>query len=711
MSRFFTALFLCGFFFSASSQLPWCASAEVHRQMLNGNPAIAERFEQLQQQFRQYASRGKKAGTRAVVTIPVVVHVVHDGDSIGAGENISDEQVRSQIDVLNRDYRNLNPNTMSVPSPFQPLVADFEIEFCLAALDPHGYPTTGIERINAGRPAWNIALADQLKPSTIWNPDRYLNIWVMRLGGTSSNTLGYAQFPWMPDSTDGIVIDYKAFGTIGDLLPDHHDGKTATHEVGHWLGLFHTWGDDGGDCSMDDNVMDTPRQASENYGCPSFPHISCSNGPNGDMFMNYMDYVDDDCSSMFTHGQKTLVDFYFTTERQSILSSQACIPTTVNSHDMAVTGLIFPTEEICTDNFTPVVQVRNLGSATITSLLVNYQLDGVGLEQFAWSGYIPTYSFDYIFLPAQTMPLGAHSIYIYLSAPNGASDQNVGNENVSLNFTINSIGIGNPLPADEGFESGALPPSWLTQNPDGDRTWKIDTTTGSGGSSMSAKFDNFSGTASSNPRGTRDGLITPEYDFRFANIPNITFQVAYARRTANSKDSLLLYYSLDCGYSWMRIWAKGAAALATTADKATTFIPQADEWREELVWVNLLSGQSKVQFKFENYSDWGNNIYVDEFKLNLTPEGIPDTIDSKNMLHVFPSPNDGNFSVAVKTKTMDDFKIEVYNFSGQKIQEIAVTQTNNWNGKINLTGYSRGLYLIRVVSEDTISYRKVFAGK
>ena len=686
---------------------PWCSAAEKHSGMLQSNPAVALRFQQLQQQYRQYLTSERRSGSRALVTIPVVVHVVHDGDSIGADENIPDAQIFSQMDVLNRDYRKLNPDSANIPSVFKPLAADFEIEFCLAARDPNGNPTTGIERINGGRAAWNITLADEFKPATVWNPNQYLNIWVMRLGGTAANTLGYAQFPWMPDNTDGIVIDYKAFGTIGDLLPDHNSGKTATHEVGHWLGLFHTWGDDNGACNMDDNVSDTPVQASENYGCPVFPRVSCNNGPNGDMFMNYMDYVDDDCSNMFTLGQKAAVDFYFTTERSAILSSQACIPTTVNARDMAITGLIFPTVEICTDNFTPVIQVRNLGSATIISLLVNYQVDGTGLNQFLWNGFISTYSYDYISLPELTMTLGAHSLYIYLSAPNGGLDQNVGNEDVNISFDVNSIGIGKVVPAQEEFESASLPSEWETENPDGDRTWKIDTVNGSNGSSASAVFDNFTGTSGSNPRGTRDGLVTPEYDFRFANIPFITFDVAYARRTSSSKDSLIIYYSLDCGYSWTRIWAKGAATLATASDITTAFVPQPDEWREELVWVNLLSGQSKAQFKLENYSDWGNNIYIDEFKVNLTPAGIGNINSEDGIdLNILPNPNDGKFNVTVKTKRVGDFQIAWFNASGQKVKEVFVSKSNSWTGDIDLSAFSKGLYIVRVVATDFSSYRK-----
>ncbi|MCB0535749.1 MAG: zinc metalloprotease, partial [Saprospiraceae bacterium] len=160
--------------------------------------------------------------------------------------------------------------------------------------------------------------------SNIWDRNKYLNIWVCNLSG---GLLGYAQFPGGPASTDGVVCDYAYFGTINST-PPFHLGRTATHEVGHWLNCYHIWGDDGSSCSGSDLVSDTPNQADENYGCPSFPTISCSNGPNGDMFMNYMDYTDDACMNVFTTGQKSRMQSLFSPggARNALLSSPGCEP-------------------------------------------------------------------------------------------------------------------------------------------------------------------------------------------------------------------------------------------------------------------------------------------------------------------------------------------------------------------------------------------------
>ena len=210
--------------------------------------------------------------------------------------------------MLNRDFRAINADISQTPSVFQPLIGDPKIEFALAAVDPQGNPTGGIIRKQTSTTSFTAD--DKVKSSATgganpWPADKYLNLWVCNLSG---GLLGYAQFPGGPAATDGVVVTYTAFGTTGTAQPPFHKGRTATHEIGHWLNLNHIWGDDGTGCSGTDNVADTPNQGGFNVGCPTFPHVSCNNGPNGDLFMNYMDYVDDGCMVMFTQGQVTRME-------------------------------------------------------------------------------------------------------------------------------------------------------------------------------------------------------------------------------------------------------------------------------------------------------------------------------------------------------------------------------------------------------------------
>jgi Pregnancy-associated plasma protein-A len=284
-----------------------CATDEVHRRLLLEVPEYAEARAAVENAYF-YAAGALSAGTldevvgrEGITTIPVVVHIVGNADGAGA---VTDEQVHAQIAVLNADYRAANPDVTGVPEPFRPLVADTRIEFALATTGPDGAATTGIHRVPSDVEQFT-ADDDAVKAAATggadaWPADRYLNLWVCRLEG---GLLGYAQFPGGPAATDGVVITYTGFGTGGTARAPFDGGRTATHEIGHWLNLRHIWGDDDTGCSGSDFVADTPNCAGPNTGRPTFPHVTCYNGPDGDLFMNYMDYTDDAAMVMFTAGQ------------------------------------------------------------------------------------------------------------------------------------------------------------------------------------------------------------------------------------------------------------------------------------------------------------------------------------------------------------------------------------------------------------------------
>ena len=269
----------------------------VHRRLLDQYPDYRVQRERLENLM---LARKRAGGRRreGVTIIPVVIHVVYRAWL----ENISAEQVASQIDVLNQDFSKRNPDVELVPSVWLDVVGDARIVFKLADRDPQGAVTNGITRTSTNVASFSdddaVKFADR-GGADAWPADCYLNVWVCHL----EDLLGYAQFPGGPAQTDGVVIDYRSFGTSGTAEAPFHLGRTATHEVGHWLNLFHIWGDDGMGCAGTDQVDDTPNQAGPNTGRPSFPQVTCDNGPNGDMFVNFMDYVDDSSMVMFTVGQ------------------------------------------------------------------------------------------------------------------------------------------------------------------------------------------------------------------------------------------------------------------------------------------------------------------------------------------------------------------------------------------------------------------------
>ncbi len=294
-------------------------------------PFIKEERQRINAFTERWIANPINQNSRTVVTIPVVVHVVWNSSI----ENISDAQIRSQIDVLNEDFRKLNSNHSSTPAAFQAIAADTEIEFCLAAFDPAGNPTSGITRkqTSINEIGETEDYYDPVKGTPPWDNKKYMNIWVC---GLSYYLYGYAYPPGsaFPNEADGVVIAPHYFGRIGTAANSApaHLGRTTTHEVGHYLNLSHVWGDGNGGCNQDDFVNDTPLQDVETYGCQTFPLLdNCSSSGNGINFNNYLDYTDDACMTMFTTGQKMRMLATLNGPRASLLTASACSVTSVRN--------------------------------------------------------------------------------------------------------------------------------------------------------------------------------------------------------------------------------------------------------------------------------------------------------------------------------------------------------------------------------------------
>ncbi|WP_276481324.1 M43 family zinc metalloprotease [Paraflavitalea pollutisoli] len=408
------------------------------------------RYQQLEKRIQDFSKSEQAGGVGArlltassTIIIPVVVHVVHTGTAIGTGTNISDAQIQSQITVLNEDFRRLNANRTNTPAGFLGVAADPNIEFRLACVDPTGAATNGITRTSSST-SFGISNYNNIKSTAAgghdgWPSDKYLNIWV----GNITAFLGVSSWPFDQSTSpqlDGVVIGATYFGTTGSATAPFHLGRTATHEVGHWLSLYHIWGSNNpsdASCSDSDDCSDTPNQADANGGCPSSAS-SCSNG--GDMFMNYMDYTDDACMNLFTNGQKSRMRAMFATggPRASFITNalQIVQPTSVivcsSINLTASNNMNVPVTWTVVSGPLQITAGQNTNTVTLTKLY-----DGEAVVRVEGCGYI-----DEITLLVGIPPID------FMSFTNGANGSpyfctsHTGNEFYpSFSFTAQSASV------------------------------------------------------------------------------------------------------------------------------------------------------------------------------------------------------------------------------------------------------------------------------
>ena len=415
-----------------------CASNILHERMMLEEEDYRERYEEMEHLI-ETSPLSEEAQRMNVFTIPVVVHIFHTGQPIGTGVNISDEQVMSAITGLNEDYRRI-PGSNGFGSG-----VDVEMQFCLASRDPQGNPTNGIIRVDAsGVPLYSnegISVGQgsgcdetDLKDLSRWDRDSYYNIWIVNEiddndGG--SGIQGFAYFPSSSVSRDGAVILYNAFGTVGNLKSYTNLNRTVTHEVGHGFSLYHTF--QGNSCtesnceSQGDRVCDTP---------PTITSTSC-NSPacsGTQLVENYMDYTNEDCMDMFTQGQKTRMRDALMTQRSSLLTSLGCTPP--NAWDAGITAIHSPMGYSCSSSIAPVVELKNFGSNTITSVAIKYRVDNGALQTYTYSGNLPSSQSVTVNLPALTTSSGAHTLEVFTQSPNGQTDGFQSNDTNSKNFSV-----------------------------------------------------------------------------------------------------------------------------------------------------------------------------------------------------------------------------------------------------------------------------------
>jgi hypothetical protein len=346
-----TLLFAQFFAFHVAAQELQCGTDMKMQEQLAADAELRAVREGIEEFTQRWIEDEQEQAERVVYTIPVVVHVVYKT----AAQNITDEQIFSQIDVLNEDYRANNADVSGVPAVWTDRVADCEIQFALAERTPNGFETNGITRTETDVSSWNGS--DDVKFTSLgghdaWPAADYLNIWVCNIG---SGLLGYTYQPGINPALDGVVIGYRYFGREGNISSTYYLGRTATHEIGHYFNLNHLWGS-GGDnssCTANDGVSDTPKQQGPNYGCNNtYPLESCGTGVNSDMFNNYMDYGNDECLFFFTNGQKSRMLATLNGPRSGLKTSNGLTPPVVGIEEqpLASSLIVYPNPSTGTVN-------------------------------------------------------------------------------------------------------------------------------------------------------------------------------------------------------------------------------------------------------------------------------------------------------------------------------------------------------------------------
>jgi hypothetical protein len=603
-----------------------CGTVEYNNSLNNAYPAGKNRdtFEEwIEQKKVELKDRSalqsltEEQGT--VYQIPVVVHIIHNGETEGSGANISFEQIISQIDVLNEDFRRLNADSVNTPSEFVPVAADIGFEFVLAKRDPLGLETNGVTRTQGSQVSWGMSDNSTLKAQSYWSADDYFNIWVAPLSG---GLLGWAEFPvtnllnGLEDATgdaltDGVVVNYRAFGSIdkdpsANLLTDFNLGRTASHEVGHFFGLRHIWGD--GNCGVDDYVTDTPTAEDSYFNCPSVGTSTTSCGSQ-DMFMNYMDYVDDFCMNLFSEGQKErmLVIINNSPRRLSLLTSPGLLPSPVL--DLAVTDILSVPDGICDNQVTPEIVVTNVGTSDITAVEIAFSVNGLLAEQQTFTTSLGINESATLLMNTVSLSeFGTLDFTAMAISVNGTTDASSDNDVI----TKQSIRSATVTALAEDFST--WPDSWSVKSDAPLSSWNTSGAPNLMLTNQAAKLTYYA----NNSKFT-DELITPVLDLSLSNMALFQFRIAYNYREGYD-DEIRVLISTDCGNTFSdTLMVLTGREMSTVPNEVQQFTPSGPrDWQTKLLDLNPYSGEL-VQLKFVGSPQGGNNIYFDDIILLTQP--------------------------------------------------------------------------------------------
>lgn len=621
-----------------------------------------------------------------VKIIPVVVHVIHNGGT----ENISDAQIQSQMDVLNEDFRKMSGTNGDGNG------IDSEIEFCLAKITPDGKCTNGIVRIQSTFTNHQTYQRSMLKNLSYWDNIRYLNMYVVKSINGSSGTLGYSSFPGGPPDEDGIVVRHNYFGRTGTASASL--GRTTTHEISHWFGLYHTFN---GGCGVDtcadgDYVCDTPPAANPNFGCPTIN--SCTNDvPDvNDQIQNYLDYSDDACKNMFTAGQSirmnaTLNTFRWNIWQYSNIWSTGCDSNYISPACPAVADFVSNSQNICVGN--PVIFTnKSLNNP------ISFQWYFQGATPSSSTAVNPTVVYNSV---------GTYSVSLVATNLNGTDSVAFSNF-----ITVTTPSIGVALPFSEGFETTVFPPNGITiYNPDNDITWVRDTIAKQYAGLGSAKINNLINTN----YGQSDAMIFPNFNLStFTGTPYLTFKWAYAKSDVNYSDELIVLISTDCGVNFTQLFYKTGTAMTTGTTQTTPYIPDSSTvWKSAVINLGTYATSTNAIIKIVNVTDGGNNLYIDNINIGANPTGIDENNISKYFINIFPNPTNTDATIQYTLLQSENVSIKVYDGMGKEISVLTEKKQQAGTHLFTLPlgdikgGASSGIYFVKIIIGENVINKKI----
>ncbi|MDB4061233.1 M43 family zinc metalloprotease [Vicingaceae bacterium] len=692
-----------------AQQTEWCATDQMLLEFLEANPEVEESFWNDQIRLSEFSQlptlKGAQNNKAPIITVPVVVHVIQYN---GIG-NITKQQIDDGIRVLNEDFQKLNADTARTRTIFRNIAADSQIEFKLANIDPNGRCTEGVNRINS---YLTYNKRNEVKALSYWPSTQYLNVWLVNsiLGSGNGTTLGYAQFPNSGNlSTYGLVCRNDQWGNIGTAVGT--GGRTATHEVGHCFGLFHPFqGNCGSSCNgSGDFVCDTPPTSGQTFGC-NYNNNTCSNDASGgsaanpnpfssnvpDQLENYMSY--DDCQSLFTEGQKSrmLAAFNIYSQLINLKSNGNLVATGTNNG--YITQNCPPKANIFDDQQKLVCLGGQLSFSEDS-----YQGDTITAYNWSFPGATPSTSTAAN--PTVTYSTAGEQDVTLIVTNNGGSDTLVMQDYVNAKdpaAAYNGFGYA------EGFESlTGFNNDWIIFDPTGSFKWAR-TQNGSLTGNSSVFLQNYNLGS-----GESDFLISPSIDLTQVVNPRFGFDVAFKNQTGSS-DQLWCAISTDCGATWTTRGVISASSLNTGTLNNSFFIPSSpSDWRTIFITTTAaMRTSSSVLFRFEFKSGGGNNIYIDDFRVDgASSLGISDNELLENSFIAFPNPiTDGQLNINFMVdKASENARLYLTNMVGQQVKEVYNGSLNSdpYSFEINTNNLSSGIYFVTLRTKSQNITRKI----